>query len=161
MYNVLFVCLGNICRSPLAKGLFSKILQDRKLEHLVYVDSCGTGGWHIGSPAHSETTQTAKKIGIDLSKHRARQLTIEDFARFDLIVPVDRSVQEHLLSVDKSAKFKIFLLRSFIPEDKEFDVPDPFYLCSDGFLLTQEIIRKGCQHLANFIESELLHKQKN
>ena len=84
--KVLFVCLGNICRSPTAEGIFLHLLEQRNLSNNFTVDSCGTGGWHTGRPPHPDTQRAAKQKGIDLSSLRARQLAISDFDQFDFII---------------------------------------------------------------------------
>ena len=91
MVKVLFVCLGNICRSPTADGIFRKLVADANLQGQILVDSAGTGGWHIGKGPDSRTVAAAKKRGYDLSQLRARQVSGADFAEFDYVLAMDKS----------------------------------------------------------------------
>jgi protein-tyrosine phosphatase len=130
--RILFVCLGNICRSPLAKWIVQDLVSKRGLSDAVEIDSCGTGSWHIGEPADPRATMTGRAKGLD-TKHRARQLCRDDFERFDVIVVMDRSNQRNVLAAGAPAE-KVRLMRSFDPTSgDDLDVPDPYYGGDEGF----------------------------
>ena len=135
--SVLFVCLGNICRSPLAEGIFTSLLDERKLSNSYRVESRGTGSWHIGNQAHPETRRVALLNGIDLESHRARQLAVEDFGGFDLLVAMDRSNLEDMHLLAPPASGELVLLRDYDSEKGEPDVPDPYLGGKNGFQLVQ------------------------
>ncbi len=131
--GVLFVCLGNICRSPTAEAAFSLEVQRRGLTHRFRIDSCGTGDWHAGEPAHHETRATAKKRGIEIT-HRARVLVPEDFERFDWLLVMDKSNETNVLKAARTPahRGKVALFRRWDPAaSKEgeagLEVPDPYY----------------------------------
>lgn len=132
--KVLFVCMGNICRSPTAEGVFNKLLQDRQLSDRFLVDSAGTHAYHVGNGPDGRAQKTAKKRGVDLSTIRARQVKPNDLEHFDHILAMDADnvailrddcPSEHL------HKVKRFL--DFAPEQDERDVPDPYYGGQNGF----------------------------
>jgi len=134
MKSIIFVCLGNICRSPLAEGIAAKIAQEHDLE--LKIDSAGTGDWHIGEPPCEGSVKVAKMHGIDISHLRARQLTKEDIKNFDLIVVLDESNRLH---VKKLGAKNIEKLGCFAYECQ--DVPDPYFFDGfDGFLEVYKMI---------------------
>jgi len=134
MQSIIFVCLGNICRSPLAEGVAVKIAQERNLA--LKIDSAGTGDWHIGEPPCDGSIKVAKMRGIDITHLRARQFTKEDIERFDLIVVLDESNRVHVKSL--GAK-NIEKLGCFGYECR--DVPDPYFFDGfDGFLEVYKMI---------------------
>lgn len=128
--RVLFVCLGNICRSPTAEAVFSRLVRDAGLDGCFEVDSAGTGGWHVGELAHPETRRAAARRGIEIT-HRARQVRREDFDRFDWIVAMDRQNARDLARLARSdeQRAKIRLFREFDAGAgrDERDVPDPYH----------------------------------
>ena len=128
--SVLFVCLGNICRSPTAEATFAHAVRERGLSHLFHIDSCGTGGWHAGELAHADTRRVAKARGVEIT-HRARQLTDADFTRFDHLLAMDESNLRGLLErAPLSARHKLALFRDHDPlrrADERLEVPDPYY----------------------------------
>ena len=111
--KILFVCLGNICRSPTAEGVFRKLVSDRNLSHLVEVDSAGTSGWHIGEAPDARTVQAAVTRGYDLSQLRGRQATSDDFFKFDYILAMDKTNLSNLRSIEpntgETARLELFL----------------------------------------------------
>lgn len=156
-FNILFVCLGNICRSPLADCVMKQLLRERGLESRVHVESCGTGAWHVGESAHADSIAVASRHGIDLAYHRARQLAKEDFSKFDLLVAMDRENFSAIRSRARSASARLVHLREFDPESKgDLDVPDPYYLPRDSFKTVFDIIRRSCRTLLEEIEAKHL-----
>ena len=130
MTRILFVCLGNICRSPTAEGVMRRLVEEAGLEHEVEIDSAGTGGWHVGAPPDARATEAASRRGTTLSGAARRFDPAEDFDRFDLIVAMDAENRRDLLALapDDEASSKV---RMFLPGDR--DVPDPYYGGDDGF----------------------------
>jgi low molecular weight protein-tyrosine phosphatase len=126
--GVLFVCTGNICRSPTAEGVFRKFVADAGMEKAIVADSAGTHGYHIGEPPDPRARDSAAARGYDLSGLRARRIERADFQRFDLIVALDRGHLAILSRMaDPSAAHKLKLMMSYAREFKEKDVPDPYY----------------------------------
>lgn len=142
--SVLFVCLGNICRSPLAEGVFLDMLAKAGLEDEFKVDSAGTGAWHEGSPPDERSIAVAAKHGIDISSQRARQILDADFQQFDMILAMDRSNLDKLksrLPDTGTAELRLFL------QTPETEVPDPYYESSDGFEAVYQLLRRGGEQL--------------
>lgn len=152
MNRVLFVCLGNICRSPMAEGVFRRAAEVRGLLPLLEIDSAGTGAWHIGNPPDARARDAAAQRGIDISGQRARQVGPEDFEVFDLIVAMDRSNLASLARMappDLRSKIRLFL--DFAPDAGADEVPDPYYGGEDGFTLALDLIENAAQGLAEYI----------
>lgn len=127
--RVLFVCLGNICRSPTAEAVFAKLVRDAGLSDRFVIDSAGTGGWHAGEQAHPPTRATAARRGAPIT-HLARQVTLADFERFDLLLAMDASnvANLHRLTTNEAHRQKVRLLREFDPAAAPgSEVPDPYY----------------------------------
>jgi protein-tyrosine phosphatase len=132
--RVLFVCLGNICRSPTAEGVFRQMLELEAPELQVEVDSAGTADYHIGAAPDSRSQRAALRRGIDLSGLRGRQVTGEDFARFDLILAMDRANLRQLEAMrppHSRATLRLFL--EYAPQLGRLEVPDPYYGDAGGF----------------------------
>jgi len=149
--RVLFVCMGNICRSPTAEGVMAALLREEGLDGSVTLDSAGTGGWHAGHPPDERATAAAHARGIELSG-AARQVRASDFADFDLLVAMDRDNERDLLAAapDDAARAKVRLLRTYDPESAaagELDVPDPYYGGPDGFERVLDVVQAGCRGL--------------
>ncbi|OCW58961.1 low molecular weight protein-tyrosine-phosphatase [Hoeflea olei] len=152
---VLFVCMGNICRSPLAEGVFRHALAEAGLAGLVTVDSAGTGDWHQGDAPDPRSIKTAGRHGIDISAQRARQVAQEDFDRFDMIFAMDRSNEATLLArAPATRRDRIFLFLDHTLGTRA-DVPDPYYGGADGFESVYQLLREGCQALASRLCGEL------
>lgn len=132
--KVLFVCMGNICRSPTAEGVFNKLLEDKQVSDRFLIDSAGTHAYHVGNGADNRAQQTAKQRGVDLSTIRARQVSSEDFEYFDHILAMDTD-NLHILKndcpIEHHHKIKLFL--DFAADQDERDVPDPYYGGQNGF----------------------------
>jgi len=140
--RVLFVCLGNICRSPTAEAVLAKLAEERGLGERIEVDSAGTGSWHVGEPPDPRARAAAAERGVTVSG-QARQIEPADFKRFDVLVAMDRSVQRTLerLAPDPQARSKVRLLPG------EVEVPDPYYGPDHGFERVLDLLEKGCAEL--------------
>jgi len=128
MVNVLFVCLGNICRSPTAEGVFRDLVEREGLSDKIHTDSAGTHAYHIGEPPDSRAQDEAKRRGIDISGLRGRQARAADFKDFDYVLAMDRSNHQNLLSIcplDMEQRLSMFL--DFAPGIDRREVPDPYY----------------------------------
>ncbi|AYV57823.1 low molecular weight protein-tyrosine-phosphatase [Leptospira kmetyi] len=156
--RVLFVCLGNICRSPAAEGAFLDLIQRRNLESSFFVDSCGTSRYHIGELPDPRTRQAARKKGIELV-HKARQFRKEDFREFDYILTMDKSNQKdvlYLASSDEERK-KVQLFRFFQKDSKkDSEVPDPYYGTLKDFDEVQNIVSDTAEDFLEFLLSRKL-----
>jgi protein-tyrosine phosphatase len=155
--RVLFVCLGNICRSPTAEGVMRALVREAGLEDRIELDSAGTGAWHIDEPPDARATAAARERGIAL-EGRARQVERSDFAEFDLIVAMDASNLEDLrrIAPDESARAKIKLLRDFDPSsDGELDVPDPYHGGARGFDDVFDLVHSACAALLDELRAAL------
>lgn len=141
------VCLGNICRSPLAEG----ILKSKIDSNNVYVDSAGTGHWHIGKKPDLRSIEVAKKHQLDITDQRARQFSKQDFDDFDYIFVMDNSNKKDILSIARndSDKEKIHLILNEIFPNENMDVPDPYYGGSEGFQNVYRMLDLSCDSIAN------------
>lgn len=152
--SVLFVCLGNICRSPLADGIFTYLVNEQGLADQFRIDSCGTGAWHVGNPPDPRSILVAAKYNIDLTNLRARQFDPEtDPTEFDWIIPMDASNYRELIK-QGTPKDKVRLMRSFDPiinGNKAPDVPDPYYGGDDGFDKVYEMLMRACRGMLEMI----------
>jgi low molecular weight protein-tyrosine phosphatase len=147
-HNVLFVCLGNICRSPMAEGAFRRIAAEEGVLHLFDIDSAGLGDWHIGQAPDTRAQAAAANRGIDISGQSARQVTHGDYARFDLLLVMDSSNYEELTqSAPSNARHKIRRFLDFAPQAETKDVPDPFYGESEGFDHALDLIEQAARGL--------------
>jgi protein-tyrosine phosphatase len=134
LVKVLFVCLGNICRSPTAEGVFSALVEREGLTEQISADSAGVGSWHIGNPPDRRATAAALQRGIDLSLQRARQVKVADFQRFDYVIAMDaenHSALGGLCPAGEEDRLHMFL--QFAPGLGIDDVPDPYYGGGNGF----------------------------
>lgn len=141
--RILFVCLGNICRSPAAEGVFAHLAAEAGLAHRFELDSAGTGAWHEGEPADARMRQAAQRRGITLASI-ARRVRTEDFARFDHIFAMDASnlsALRQLAPAESVAKIRLY--RDLDPEGPGLDVPDPYYGGADGFEDVLDIVTRS------------------
>ena len=148
--RLLFVCMGNICRSPTAEGVMRRLLREQGLEDAVEVDSAGTGDWHVGNAPDRRATAAAHARGIAL-EGAARQVAQADFSEFDLILAADRRNLRDLEAVlPAGARAKLHLLREFDPGSAgapDLDVPDPYYGGDDGFEHVLDLVEAACRGL--------------
>lgn len=152
--RVLFVCLGNICRSPTAHGVFARMVAQRKLADIIEVDSCGTGGWHVGEPPDARATAEARKRGYDLSPLRARQVHSTDFQRFDYILAMDQMNLADLQAMCPTTyPGRLDLFLSFAGSAPETDVPDPYYGGERGFAHVLDLVEQASAGLLTEISS--------
>jgi protein-tyrosine phosphatase len=147
--RVLFVCMGNICRSPMAEGLFRHLLENAKLTDMVHVDSAGTHSYHEGAAPDERSQATALRRGIDLSTLRARRVVPEDFDHFDYLLAMDRSNYQELLIMCSrpEQRQKIRLLMDYAPDRSEQEVPDPYYGGLGGFERVMDLVEEAAQGL--------------
>lgn len=156
MIKVLFVCTGNICRSPTAEGVFRALVESNGLSEHIMVDSAGTHAYHVGEPPDSRSTIAARKRGIELSGQRARKVKAADFDEFDLLLAMDRSHQQSLVQLcPKQHEDKVRLFLSFAPELGLRDVPDPYYGVGDGFERVLDMIEAGSRGLLDHVRTRL------
>lgn len=156
MTKVLFVCLGNICRSPTADGIFREVIKREKLEQKIIVDSAGTGDWHIGKAPDSRTIAAAKKRGYDLSVLRARQVITADFDEFDYVLAMDNANLRDLHSL-RPTHFTghLGLFLDFGSRKTYREVPDPYYGGNDGFELVLDLVEEAAEGLLSHIRQRL------
>jgi protein-tyrosine phosphatase len=139
--HVLMVCMGNICRSPLAHGLFEALVEREGLTDLIIVDSAGTHAYHVGEPPDPRSQQTAVRHGVDLSRQRARRVSRDDFDQFDYILAMDQDNYQNLMaSAPNEHQHKVQLFLEFAPQRREREVPDPYYGGPDGFEHVYELV---------------------
>lgn len=155
MVKVLFVCLGNICRSPTAEGVFRKLLQERGLTNEITVDSAGTSAWHTGEAPDPRAQQEARARGIDLSRMRARGVQPADFKQFDYIVAMDRSnLMDLRQECPTRLQDRVYRCTSFAPQLGVEDVPDPYFGGESGFARVYDIIEQSARGLLEHIIRE-------
>ena len=158
MFGVLFICTGNICRSPTAEGIFRDIAVKRGFADKVVIDSAGVSGYHVGQSPDERARQTALQNGIDISSLRARLVDRNDFKNFDLILTAERSQADRLNGLrpegPEYARAKIDTMMSFVPEYGLIDVPDPYYGGKDGFLNVFHILSDMGDSLADCLQKE-------
>jgi protein-tyrosine phosphatase len=149
MKKVLFVCLGNICRSPVAEGIMLHLIEERNLLKDWKIDSAGTAGYHIDEAPDHRTIKNAKKNGVDLSKLRARKFSLADFDAFDKIYVMDDSNYLYVVSLtlDKSHHQKIDYLLNLTDPGKNLPVPDPYYGSEQNFEEVFQLVYKACEKL--------------
>ncbi|MGB3691321.1 MAG: low molecular weight protein-tyrosine-phosphatase [Spirulinaceae cyanobacterium] len=153
--KLLFVCLGNICRSPSAENIMNHLIAEAGLTDEIVCDSAGTSSYHIGSPPDRRMNSAAKKRGIEL-KGEARQFIRSDFAEFDLILAMDRDNYNNILALDQESKYqsKVRLMCDYASEHQEKEVPDPYYGGPEGFDNVIDLLLDACSGLLQEIKSQ-------
>ena len=147
-HRILFVCMGNICRSPTAEGVFRKLVTQRGVANKFEIDSAGTGEWHIGYPADHRAQHAASTRNIDLSTHRARRVGADDMLYYHSIIAMDNDNQQQLLELaDEAQQHKIRLLLEYADCPDRKEVPDPYYGGENGFNIVLDMIEDACHRL--------------
>lgn len=142
--RVLFVCMGNICRSPTAEGVFRETLRNRAPELAVHVDSAGTHAYHVGEPPDHRACRAAARRGIDLSGQRARRVIATDFSGFDLVLAMDEDNYRRLSAISPPEyQSRIRLFMEFAPDAGRSSVPDPYYGGSTGFEYVLDLVEEA------------------
>jgi protein-tyrosine phosphatase len=147
--RICFVCLGNICRSPTAKGIMQHLVEEAGVDHRVLVDSAGTAGYHVGDRPDPRAGAEAQRRGLTLD-HLGQQFTAADFDRFDLVIAMDQANARvlHRRAPDDAAAAKVRMLREWDPEaGDDLEVPDPYYGGDDGFADVFDMVERSCRSL--------------
>lgn len=156
MYSVLFVCMGNICRSPTAEGVFRRQLSMTNLDRLVSVDSAGTHAYHIGEAPDLRAQRAAAGRGYDLSRIRARKIALQDMAHFDLVLAMDRKCLDAVRVICPSEHTeRLGLLMDYAQRFSEDEVPDPYYGGSDGFERVLDMVEDASAGLLEAIKTRI------
>ena len=159
MLRVLFVCMGNICRSPSAEGVFLQRVAESGLAQSIEVRSAGTHDYHVGGPADPRSAETAARRNIDLSKHRANQVSEQDFETYDYILAMDRVNLKHLLQICPAKhKHKVRLFLEYAHGSDTDEVPDPYYGGPSGFERVLDLIEMASDGLIAEIRQTLAKK---
>ena len=159
--KVCFVCLGNICRSPLAQGVFEALVKEEGLQDRIIISSAGVSAWHVGNPPDARMQQTARDHGIHLNS-RARQFQSSDFEQMDLVLAMDLSNLSALkqMSSEPELQHKLFLFRSFDPQhNNDLEVPDPYYGGGKGFETVYQIVDRTCPNVLDHLKAQLAKKK--
>jgi protein-tyrosine phosphatase len=155
MVRILFVCMGNICRSPIAQGVFENVLRREGLEDEVFVDSAGTGSWHVGEPPDERAQSSARLRGLDLSSQRARRIEPEDCQNFDYILTMDEDNYQRVYSLcQESAVVRPFL--DFATDSPEREVPDPYHGGPEGFERVLDLVEEASEGLLKDVREQHL-----
>ena len=154
--KVLFVCLGNICRSPMAEGMFIHLIKEAGIADRFEVDSAGTAGYHVGEPADHRMRETAQGHGVHLPS-RARKFVWQDLDKFDYVIAMDRSNHRNIMRlapVDIGYRAQVVMMRDYDPQPEDGNVPDPYYGGQDGFENVYQIILRSNQRFLEQIRQE-------
>jgi protein-tyrosine phosphatase len=156
MINILFICMGNICRSPSAEGFFANALEDSAYKDLISIDSAGTHSYHVGYEPDSRAIDMAAKFGVEIGHLRARKVKTADFKDFDLIIAMDRSNYANLQSIQPSGSgASLKMMMNYHPERQPEEVPDPYYGGIDGFRYMCELLEAATAGLLSDVEERL------
>ncbi|MDX1618006.1 MAG: low molecular weight protein-tyrosine-phosphatase [Balneolaceae bacterium] len=155
-FKICFVCLGNICRSPTAEGIFRHLVEERGLDPYFEIDSAGTSAYHIGETPNSKSQQVANEHGVNLYSH-ARQFEHSDLEHFDLVLAMDRENLKNLQNLDRNNRFvdRIGLMRSFDPKPEDGEVPDPYFGGMQGFERVFQVLKRSCESLLDELEQHI------
>ncbi len=146
--NVVFVCMGNICRSPTGQAVFENLVESKGLSDKIHVDSAGTHAYHVGEPPDARSQRTAQRRGIDMSTQRARRVEHDDFDNFDYVLAMDQSNYDGLVSMASvSQSERIHLFMDFAASGKHKEVPDPYYGGSNGFERVLDMVAEASEGL--------------
>ena len=151
--SILFVCLGNICRSPTGEAVMQHFLQEHGHEQEVHVDSAGTIGYHTGNPADSRMRAAGEKRGYSFHS-RSREITPEDLETFDLVIAMDRENLSDILEINAEPTAEVKLLSDFLDDSWPLDVPDPYYGGAEGFETVLDMIQASVEPLFNHLTQE-------
>lgn len=154
-YKLLFVCLGNICRSPSAENIMNHLINEAGLSKEIICDSAGTSSYHVGSPPDRRMSAAAKMRGIELVG-AARQFQRSDFEKFDLILAMDKENYRDILTLDRSRQYqdKVKLMCDFCTRHDLKEVPDPYYGGSEGFNQVIDLLLDACEGLLNYVVAQ-------
>jgi protein-tyrosine phosphatase len=153
--RVLFVCMGNICRSPTARGVFEKLVEEAGLSHAIETDSAGTHAYHVGNLPDKRAIAAALQRGYDLSRYRARRLSVEDFARFDYILAMDHeNLSAMRESLPTESEQRVHLLMHFARASAQPEVPDPYYGGGGGFVRVLDLVEDAARGLLAHIRAQ-------
>ena len=160
-YKLLFVCLGNICRSPSAENIMNHLIEEEGLSDKIVCDSAGTSGYHVGASPDRRMSAAAVKRGIKL-EGRSRKLTPGDLQQFDLILAMDRENYQDILYLDREGKYedKIHLMCDFAQNKTDKEVPDPYYGGQDGFDYVIDLLLDACAGLLDYVVNSEAYKAK-
>ena len=156
--SVLFVCMGNICRSPTAEAVFRHYVENASLSEYILIDSAGTHDYHIGEPPDTRAQRSAQQRGYDMSKLRGRQVGGDDFRRFDYILAMDKAnlaILQHISPPDNTTQPQLFL--EYARHHREREVPDPYFGGMDGFEQVLDMVEDAAQGLLEDIRQVFLH----
>ena len=161
-YKLLFVCLGNICRSPSAENIMNHLIKDASLTDKISCDSAGTSGYHIGAAPDRRMNAAANKRGLTL-QGKSRKLTPSDLKQFDLILAMDRENYQDILYLDREGKYedKVRLMCDFATQKDDREVPDPYYGGQDGFDNVIELLFDACRGLLDYVTNSEEYQSKN
>jgi protein-tyrosine phosphatase len=156
LYNILFVCTGNICRSPTAEAVFRHKVAERDMQDIFVCDSAGTHGYHIGAAPDPRTQEAAIRRGVNMASLAARKVSTQDFHDFDLVVAMDRGHFANLKKIQPpKARAKLVLFLDYHPEYKGRDVPDPYYEPLKAFDDVYELIDSAADKMLDYLQSTL------
>ncbi|SET37780.1 protein tyrosine phosphatase [Oceanobacillus limi] len=152
MIRVLFICLGNICRSPMAEAVFRDFVIKENLTDKIEVDSGGIGSWHIGNPPHKGTRGILDQYNIDYQGMKARQVQKQDWDNFDYIIAMDEQNREDLSQIRHKDSVTVKKLMEFVDHPETMDVPDPYF--TGDFDYTYQLVSEGCEKLFKYIRTK-------
>jgi protein-tyrosine phosphatase len=155
-YKIIFVCLGNICRSPTAEGVFQHLVNESGLSSYFEIDSAGTGAWHVGQPADSKSRSVAEARGVKLLS-TARKLVMSDLEYYDMVVAMDFNNRENLREMSNRSDLqeKVIMMRDFDPDPDDGQVPDPYSGGIEGFHEVFDIVNRSSEEILNFLKPDI------